>query len=93
MGKNKIMVVNNLGNSFDEDMLKELKQEKLRISGDQIYPLNTFHNNTSNFNSFKMEPRFPKEKLDQGVKVGSSFYERSLIKGRDNHEESSLYYD
>ncbi|CDW78112.1 UNKNOWN [Stylonychia lemnae] len=95
LGRNKIMVVSNTGNSFDEDVVKELKQERLRISGDQIYPMNTLFNTQSNFNSFKMEPRFPKEMQDQALKVGSSFFERSLVKTKDdrNADESVIYQD
>ena len=39
MGKNKVLFIENNGMSIDEDIINELTNQKLLITGDSIHPM------------------------------------------------------
>ena len=39
LGKNKVLLVESNGRSLDVDLIKEMKIQQLRVSGDQIKPI------------------------------------------------------
>lgn len=61
LGQNKVLYVLDNGKSIDIDLVKEIKCDKLKISGNNIQPMinNKTNLNSSIFTSIYLDPKFP----------------------------------